>query len=88
MSGKFGSLLANVAVPFKVELVDPATDQIIRDKNGKASFIAVWSTDSAKSRDYDRSKRKDLFMDQLPVILNDSDLASIQSIPIKEVIGE
>lgn len=26
--------------------------------------------------------------DQLPVILNDSDLASIQSIPIKEVIGE
>lgn len=27
-------------------------------------------------------------MDQLPVILNDSDLASIQSIPIKEVIGE
>lgn len=62
MSGKFGSLLANVAVPFKVELVDPATDQVIRDKSGKAAYIAVWSTDSAKSRDYDKSKRKDLFM--------------------------
>ena len=59
---KFGSLLANVSVPFKVELIDPATDQVIRDKNGKASFIAVWSTDSAKSRDYDKSKRKDLFL--------------------------
>lgn len=59
---KFGSLLANVAVPFKVELIDPATDAVIRDKNGKASFIAVWSMDSAKSRDYDKSKRKDLFL--------------------------
>ncbi len=62
MSSKFGSLLANVSTPFKVELVDPATDQVIRDKAGKASYIAVWSTDSAKSREYDKSKRKDLFL--------------------------
>lgn len=62
MSNKFGSLLANVAVPFKVELIDPATDQVIRDKSGKAAYIAVWSTDSARSREYDKSKRKDLFL--------------------------
>jgi hypothetical protein len=62
MSNKFGSLLANVTAPFKVELIYPATDQVIRDKNGKAAYIAVWSTDSARSRDYDKSKRKDLFM--------------------------
>jgi hypothetical protein len=62
MSNKFGSLLANVHAPFKVELVDPATDQVIRDKSGKAAYIAVWSTDSALSREYDKSKRKDLFL--------------------------
>jgi hypothetical protein len=62
MSSKFGSLLANVSKPFNVELVDPATDQVIRDRNGKAAYIAVWSTDSARSREYDKSKRKDLFL--------------------------
>ncbi|WP_445488592.1 hypothetical protein [Rhodopseudomonas sp. RCAM05734] len=60
MSNKFGSLVADVSTPFKVELIDPTTEDIIRDKAGRASYIAVWAADSEQARQYGKQKRKDL----------------------------
>ncbi len=60
MSNKFGNLAADVSKPFVVELVDPSTEEVIRDKDGKAAFIAVWAADSDRGRQYDRQKRRDL----------------------------
>ncbi len=62
MSNKFGSLAADVSAPFKVELIDPATDEVIRDAAGKAAYIAVWSADSEKGRAFDKGKRKELML--------------------------
>lgn len=60
MTSKFGSLMADVQRPYKVELIDPATDDVIRDKDGKAAYVAVWAADSERGRDFDKAKRKDL----------------------------
>ncbi|MEH2476247.1 hypothetical protein V1281_002584 [Nitrobacteraceae bacterium AZCC 2161] len=60
MNSKFGSLVADVSVPFKVELIDPTTEDVIRDKNGKAAYISVWAADSEQARQYGKAKRKDL----------------------------
>ena len=62
MNSKFGSLAADVSKPFVVELIDPSTEEVIRDKSGKAAFIAVWSSDSEKARQFDKAKRKDLML--------------------------
>jgi hypothetical protein len=62
MNNKFASLAADVSVPFKVELIDPVTEDVIRDKDGTAAFICIWAADSEKSRDYDKAKRKDLIL--------------------------
>jgi hypothetical protein len=59
---KFGSLAADVSKPFVVELIDPSTEDVIKDKDGKAAFIAVWSADSERGRLYDKAKRKDLML--------------------------
>ena len=57
---KFGSLAVDVSAPFRVELIDPATDDVIRDRDGRAAYISVWSADSEQARQYGRQKRKDL----------------------------
>jgi hypothetical protein len=57
---KFGNLAADVSKPYVVELIDPATESVIRDKTGKASFISVWSSDSQRARLYGKTKRKEL----------------------------
>jgi hypothetical protein len=60
MSNKFGSLIADVAKPFRVELIDPTTEDVIRDKNGTAAYIDVWAADSDQARQYGKQKRKEL----------------------------
>jgi hypothetical protein len=57
---KFSSLAADVSKPFRVELLDPATDEVIRDHAGVAAFIDVYSIDSERGRAFDRQQRKDL----------------------------
>lgn len=63
------------------------TDYTISD-TGLVTFTSAPTADKVLtwSGEFDVPVRFDI--DQLPVILNDSDLASIQSISIKEVIGE
>lgn len=62
MNNKFASFAADVSAPYKVELIDPVTEEVIRDKNGSAAFICIWAADSEKSREYDKQKRKDLIL--------------------------
>jgi hypothetical protein len=57
---KFGNLAANVSVPFKVELIDPTTEDVIRDKAGNVAYISIWSADSDKAREIDKADRKEL----------------------------
>ncbi len=59
---KFGSLVADVSAPFKVNIIDPITDQPIVDSSGKACFISVWASDSSRSRAYEKQRRKDLLL--------------------------
>lgn len=62
MNSKFGNLSADVSKPFIVELIDPSTEDVIRDKAGKAAFISIWSSDSEFGRAFDKQKRKDLML--------------------------
>lgn len=62
MTNKFASLVADVSKPFVVELIDPSTEEVIRDKDGKAAFIAVWAADGEQGRNFDKQKRKDLIL--------------------------
>lgn len=59
---KFGSLAADVSAPFRVELLDPSTEEVIRDKGGKAAYIEIWSADSEQGRAFDKAKRKELML--------------------------
>lgn len=60
MTNKFGSLAADVSKPYRVELIDPVTEEVIRDKDGTAAYIDVWSMDSELARQHGKKKRKDL----------------------------
>lgn len=57
MSSKFAALAANVSQAFKVELIDPVSDAVIKDKGGKVSFIEVYSIDSEAGRKFDKDQR-------------------------------
>ncbi|HEY0330238.1 MAG TPA: hypothetical protein VGC77_14210 [Rhodopseudomonas sp.] len=57
---KFGNLVADVSKPLRVELIDPATEEVIRDRDGKAAFISVFASDSDRGREFDKSDRKKL----------------------------
>lgn len=59
---KFASLAADVSKPFRVELIDPATDEPICDKSGKAAYIDVWSADGERGRAFDKADRKSLML--------------------------
>ncbi|MGE0290332.1 MAG: hypothetical protein AB7I42_24890 [Bradyrhizobium sp.] len=58
---KFSALAANVADAFRVELVDPISDDILRDLNGAPAYIDVLSTDSEAAREFDAEARKRAF---------------------------
>lgn len=57
---KFTSLAADVSKPYRVELIDPVTEDVICDKSGKVAYIDVWSTDGPQARQYGKAKRKEL----------------------------
>lgn len=60
MNSKFESLAAAVAKPFRVELIDPTTEDVIRDAAGRAAYIDIWGVDSEQARQFSKQKRKDL----------------------------
>jgi hypothetical protein len=53
---KFGSLAASDE-PLLVELIDPVTLEVIRDKDGNASYIKAYPEDGAKGREFDKKER-------------------------------
>lgn len=55
---KFGALAANVATPYRVELLDPISDDPIKDKQGNPAYIDVFSTDSEAGRAFDKEERR------------------------------
>jgi hypothetical protein len=55
---KFGALAADVEKTIEVKLINPKTGEVICDKDGKASFIEVLSTDSQVGREFDKARRK------------------------------
>ncbi len=57
---KFSSLEAVVSKPFRVELIDQTTEDVIRDKAGAAAYIEVWAADSERARQFGKQKRKEL----------------------------
>ena len=61
MTSKFGGLAASVSDTFRVELIDPITDDVLRDRDGNAAYIDVLSTDSEAGRAFDAEARKRAF---------------------------
>lgn len=57
---KFASLAADVSKPYRVELIDPVTEEVITDKSGKVAYVDMWSTDGPQARQYGKAKRKEL----------------------------
>lgn len=55
---KFAALAADVATPYRVELLDPLTDEPIKDASGNPAYIDVFSTDSVQGRAFDATERK------------------------------
>lgn len=58
MTSKFAALAANVSDTYRVELIDPITDDVLRDKDGNPAYIDVLSTESEPGREYDAETRK------------------------------
>lgn len=55
---KFAALAADVAATFRVELISPITDDILRDKDGSPAFVDVLSFDSPAGREFDAEARQ------------------------------
>lgn len=55
---KFGNLAANTSEVFRVEIIDSATDEVLRDKSGKAAYIDVLAGDSVEGRAFDRERQQ------------------------------
>lgn len=53
---KFGSLSAPADQPFRVVLIDPATEAPLKDTEGQEAFIDVLSSQSDAGRKYDRER--------------------------------
>src|SRR4029077_9340912 len=82
------TLLASTPVIKKAGVVlTPTTDYTI-SSSGLVTFVTAPATGAqlSWSGDFDVPVRFD--SDTLPVVLNEADLASVRTIPIKEVIGE
>lgn len=56
-TNKFGALAANVSETFKVTIIDPSTDQPLKDKNDKEAYVEVLSSDSKEGRAFDKQRR-------------------------------
>lgn len=61
MTSKFAALAANISDTHRVELIDPISDDVLRDKDGNAAYIDVLSTDSEPGRAFDADARKRAF---------------------------
>ena len=57
MTSKFGALAANVSDAFKVEIIDPISDAVLKDKDGQVAFIEILSSDSDAGRAFDKEQR-------------------------------
>lgn len=58
---KFGSLVAAPAEVFRVEIIYPATDKPLRDKDGNVCWIDVVSSDGPAGRAFDKEERAAAF---------------------------
>lgn len=59
--GKFGALAADISKPFRVYLLDPVTDQRIKDKDGNEAYVEVYSIiDSDRAIQFDKEHRTSL----------------------------
>ncbi len=54
---KFGNLAANTSEAFRVKIIDALTDEVLRDKDGKESYIDVLAADSTEGRAFDRDRQ-------------------------------
>lgn len=62
MDNRFASLAADVSKPFRVELIDPTTDEVITDKDGKVAYIDIWAADGDQGRAFDKADRRSLML--------------------------
>lgn len=53
---KFGSLSGSASDPYRVVLIDPATDEPLKDANGGEAYIDVLSAQSETGRKFDRER--------------------------------
>lgn len=58
---KFAALAADVAATFRVELIDPISEDVLRDRDGNAAYIDVLSTDSEEGRAFNAETRQRVF---------------------------
>lgn len=54
------AMSADTTQPYRVEIRDPRTDQVIRDRDGNVCFVDVYSTASKQGRDFEKGRRRDL----------------------------
>ena len=82
------TLLASTPVIKKAGVIQTPTTHYTISSSGLVTFVAAPAADAqlSWSGEFDVPVRFDT--DTLPVVLNEADLASVRSIPIKEVIGE
>ena len=57
---QFAAMAADTTQPYRVEIRDPRTDQVIRDHNGNPCYVDVLSTASKQGREIEKRKRRDL----------------------------
>jgi hypothetical protein len=55
-----GALCLETDRPYKVPLVYPGTEEVIKDKEGREAYIEVRSFDSAEAMGFDRERRIEL----------------------------
>jgi hypothetical protein len=53
---KFSALAANVSESFPMQIISPATDAVLKDRDGKEAFISFLSADSDAGRKIDRAQ--------------------------------
>jgi len=54
--GKFSALATNTSDAFKMPIIDPLTDAVLTDKDGKQAFLSLLSADSDAGREIDRKQ--------------------------------
>lgn len=54
---RFAALAASVSETYKCEYIDPVSDAVVKDKDGKVAFIEILSVDSPEGRIFDKDQR-------------------------------